>query len=224
MLTIGAALVAVFMITRNDGDDDSAALGETFDTGPTDSSVKRDGQDIPYEYDRVPRASLTSEDILSAAFVVTEDVFNSELMAPYDILIIPSTGGSMNRDLENERYQSWLRQAVADAKYVITLCDGAFPLAETGALDGLMATTFPGDRDVFSERYPLIDVRYDARFVHDGKFITSVGGGMSYEPALYLTELLFGRDDAVETAEGLVWEWNVESVPHVVVNSDGASN
>ncbi len=54
-------------------------------------------------------------------------------------------------------------------------------------------------------------------FVHDGKFITSVGGGLSYEPAFYLVEKLYSKEHAKRTAGGLVWDWELEKVPHWVV-------
>lgn len=202
--------------------------------------------------------------VLNAAFLGLERVYNSELMAPYDvlhhtifrdkdnyirpfivspdgqpitsfegitvlphfsfedapridILVIPSTENSMSADLENAELMAWLKQAVAQAQYVITACDGAFPLAATGVLDGRTATTFPGDRDRFAEMFPEIDVRYDVNFAVDGKYITSVGGGLSYEPALYLVEVLYSKTHAEQVAEGLVWDWNLETVPHVVV-------
>ncbi|MCH8247504.1 MAG: DJ-1/PfpI family protein [Bacteroidetes bacterium] len=215
--------------------------------------------------DTVALASTDHEQILSAGFVITDRVFNSELMAPYDvlhhtifrdensyiepfivsenglpitsfegitvlphfsfksapdidILVIPSANGSMTTDLENERLMAFLGEAVEKAQYVITLCDGAFPLAATGALNGKTATTFPGDRRAFAEAFPDVDVRFDVRFVQDGKFITSVGGGMSYEPALYLVEMLYGKEHADQTAEGLVWDWNVDEIPHTVIS------
>lgn len=199
-----------------------------------------------------------------AAFLVAEGVYNSELMAPYDVLhhtvfrdsldyiepfvvsadgeavttfeglvvtahhsfesapradllVIPSTVGSMDRDLEDDAYMAYVRRAVADAEWVITACDGAFPLAATGALDGRTATTFPGDRAALAERFPEVDVRDDVRLVVDGKYITSVGGGMSYEPAFWLVEHLWGAERVAGNAEGLVWDWDLASVPHLVV-------
>ncbi len=201
--------------------------------------------------------------VLTAGFVGIETVYNSELMAPYDvlqhsvfrdsvnyvetfivspdgqpfttfegitivphysfdeappidILVIPSTGGSMTADLENEALMTWLKEAVERARYVITVCDGAFPLAATGALDGRTATTFPGDRDRLAAMFPNIEVRYDANFVVDGKFVTSVGGARSYEPALYLVETLYGSEHVQRTAEGLVLDWDVGSIPHLI--------
>ena len=213
-----------------------------------------------------PGSAMAEEDgtgVLNAAFLCVDGVFNSELMAPYDvlqhsvfrdslnyiecfvvspdgkplvtfegitltphysfanvprvdILIIPSTDNSMGADLENEAYMSWVRQTVASASWVITVCDGAFPLAATGALDGRSATTFPSDREELARRFPAIDVRTDARLVVDGKFITSVGGGLSYEPAFYLVETLYSREHATRTARGLVWDWNLESLPRLI--------
>jgi transcriptional regulator GlxA family with amidase domain len=201
--------------------------------------------------------------VLRCAFVCVNGVFNSELIAPYDvlehsryrdeanyietfivspggapfvtaegitiqahysfenapaadILVIPSTETSMSDDLENERYMSYVKRAVAGATWVITVCDGAFPLAATGELDGRSATTFPSDREALAKRYPRIDVRTDARIVVDGKYITSVGGGMSYEPALWLVERLYGPEHASRTARGLVWPWDPGSVPTLV--------
>lgn len=201
--------------------------------------------------------------VLTAGFVGIDGVYNSELMAPYDvvqhsvfrdsvnyiapfivspdgqpfttfegititphysfddapaidILIIPSTEGSMSADLDNEALMTWLKQAVERAQYVVTTCDGAFPLAATGALDGRAATTFPADRDRLAEMFPEVDVRYDANFVVDGKFITSVGGALSYEPALYLVEMLYGYEHARRTAEGLVLDWDAKAIPHLI--------
>lgn len=201
--------------------------------------------------------------VINAAFVCVEGVYNSELMAPYDvlqhtvfrdpdnyvrcfivtpdgepfetfegititphfsfddapsadILVIPSTGTSMSDDLHNEALIDWIDRAAGKADWVITVCDGAFPLAATGALDYRQATTFPSDRGKLAEMFNKIEVRDDVRLVVDGKFITSVGGGMSYEPAFYLVERLYGREHAERTARGLVWPWSLSSVPHAV--------
>jgi len=206
----------------------------------------------------------SAKGVLHAAFVCTEGVFNSELMAPYDVLqhsvfrdslnyilpfivtedgeafttfeglsieahysfesapridivVIPSSINSTGSDLENSRLMTWLGRKITKARWVITLCDGAFVLAATGALDDRVATTFPGDRDRLAEMFPEIDVRYDVRFVVDGKFITSVGGAPSYEPAFYLVQLMYSQAHAERTSEGLVFDWDLQSVPHLIV-------
>lgn len=124
----------------------------------------------------------------------------------------------MTDDMKNPKYMGWVKKIEQTARFVITVCDGAFPLAATGALDGRTATTFPADRDKLAKLFPQVNVRYDVNFVVDGKYITSVGGALSYEPAFYLVEKLYSKEHALRTAGGLVWEWNLDEVPHVVVN------
>ena len=203
--------------------------------------------------------------ILTAGFICTPGVFNTELTAPWDVIqhsmyrddnnyvrtvlisengepfrtaeglmiaadysfdsapgrdivVMPSSERSMGPDLENERLIAWLRQRCEDADWVITLCDGAFTLAQTGLLDGSVATTFPGDREAFAARYTEIDVRFDVRFVVDGKYITSTGGAPSFEPAFWLMEELYGSEHVARTGQGLVYEWDAAMVPHLVVS------
>ncbi|MGH7494685.1 MAG: DJ-1/PfpI family protein [bacterium] len=152
----------------------------------------------------------TSEGIL-----ITPD-FSFTNAPEMDILLIPGTETSMTSDLQNAHFMSWLKQAIAAAEYVITLCDGAFPLAATGALDGRTATTFPGDREELATRFPKIQFRNDVTLVVDGKYLTSVGGALSYEPALYLVEKIYSREQAMKTAKGLVIDWDLQKVSHFI--------
>ncbi len=156
--------------------------------------------------------------VTSEGIRITPD-YSLATAPPIDILVLPSTETSMTADLENMVFMNWLKRAVENAQHVLTLCDGAFPLAATGALDGRTATTFPGDREEFAKRFPQIKVRFEASFVVDGKYITSVGGAASYEPALYLVEKLYSREHAVRTAQGLVIEWDLRKVAHLVAGN-----
>ena len=211
-----------------------------------------------------PDSEPAAHGVLSAAFVVLDGVYNSELMAPYDvlhhsifrdslnyvepyvvspdgtpvttfegltihahhsfdtappahILVIPSTLGSMDRDLANEEYIDWIREAADQADWVVTVCDGTFPLAATDLLSGYQVTTFPADRHQLAGMFTDVTVRFDSRLVVHDKFISSVGGAMSYEPALYLVQRLYGVEHAVKTAEGIALDWDLTAVPHTVV-------
>ena len=68
------------------------------------------------------------------------------------------------------------------------------------------------------EMFPNLDIRKDVLFVHDGKYITSAGGAKSFEAALYLCEYLYGKDIAQSLAGGLVIDWNLDHVPHIVID------
>ena len=67
------------------------------------------------------------------------------------------------------------------------------------------------------EMFPDLDIRKDVLFVHDGKYITSAGGAKSFEAALYLCEYLYGKDIAKSLAGGLVIDWNLDKVKHLVI-------
>jgi transcriptional regulator GlxA family with amidase domain len=134
-----------------------------------------------------------------------------------DILVIPSAENHLGSDLEDEKMLAFIEQVADKAMYVTSHCDGAFVLAKTGILDGVESTTFPSDIDAYQEMFPLLKVHKDVLFVHDGKFITSAGGAKSFEAALYLCEVLYGKKVAERLAQGLVIDWNLEEVPHLVV-------
>jgi len=212
------------------------------------------------EANRIEQA-LASDSVLTAGVVALDRVYNTELVAPYDVLehtyyrdstrfvapfivspngepvttfegievgahysfenappidvlVVPSTGNSLDTDLENDRFLRWLRETAQEAEHVLSVCYGAFPLAAAGLLDGRAATTFPGAQDQLAERFPALTVRNDARFVADGKYVTSVGGARSYEPALYLVEQLYGAETARSIARGLVLPWDLKAIPH----------
>ena len=141
--------------------------------------------------------------------------YDFESCPPIDVLVVPSALHNLDTDLENERLIDFVRERGAQAQWVLSLCDGAFVLAQAGLLDGLAATTFPSDIPAFEERFgERIDVRSDVSFVHDGKAITSVGGAPSFEAALYLCELLYGAKVARGIARGLVIDWDLSKVAH----------
>ncbi|MFT4566005.1 MAG: transcriptional regulator GlxA family with amidase domain [Saprospiraceae bacterium] len=134
-----------------------------------------------------------------------------------DILVVPSAEHHLDSDLENENMISWVSAVGNKAMYVTSHCDGAFVLAKAGLLDGYVSTTFPSDIGAYRKRFPHLDVREDVLFVHDDKYITSAGGAKSFEAALYLSELLYGDSIARSLASGLVIDWNLDDVDHIVI-------
>ena len=134
-----------------------------------------------------------------------------------DVLVIPSAEHHLDTDLEDEAMIAFVQKADKEAQYITSHCDGAFVLAKAGLLDDVVSTTFPSDIDRMREMFPDLDIRKDVLFVHDGKYITSAGGAKSFEAALYLAELLYGDEIARRLAQGLVIDWDLKEVPHLVV-------
>lgn len=143
--------------------------------------------------------------------------FVKDSLPVIDILVVPSAEHHLDTDLENENLVSFVKKTAENAQWVTSHCDGAFLLAEAGLLNGKVATTFPSDVEAMQQRYPEVEVREGILFVHDGKYITSAGGAKSFEAALYLSEYLYGAEIAKSLAKGLVIDWNLEEVPHIVV-------
>ena len=142
----------------------------------------------------------------------------TDSLPPIDILVVPSAEHHLDTDLENEAMLDFVKKADRQAQFVTSHCDGAFVLAKAGLLDEVVSTTFPGDIETYRQRFPQLKVEQDVWFVHDGKYITSAGGARSFEASLYLAELLYGKKIARSLAQGLVIDWKLEDVPHIVVD------
>ncbi|MCW8979912.1 MAG: DJ-1/PfpI family protein [Altibacter sp.] len=135
-----------------------------------------------------------------------------------DILVVPSAEHHLDSDLEDKVMIAFVQKAAKQARFVTSHCDGAFVLAKAGLLDHVVATTFPSDIGTMRNMFPELDIRENVLFVHDGKYITSAGGAKSFEAALYLCEYLYGKEIARSLAGGLVIDWNLEKVPHLIIN------
>lgn len=136
-----------------------------------------------------------------------------------DILVIPSAEHHLDSDLEDEKLVAFVKKTAMEATWVTSHCDGAFLLAKTGLLDGMHCTTFPNDIAAMREMFDKPIVEDSVVFVHHDKFITSVGGAKSFEASLYLCELLYGKQNADDLAEGMVIDWDLSKTPHIVTAS-----
>ncbi|MCR9172347.1 MAG: DJ-1/PfpI family protein [bacterium] len=139
--------------------------------------------------------------------------FLTDELPHIDIFVIPSAEHHLDSDLEDEKLIDFVRKTAEKATWVTSHCDGAFLLAKTGLLDGKHCTTFPADLEAMRDMFEAPIVEDSVWFVHDGKFITSVGGAKSFEASLFLCELLYGKENAIDLAEGLVIDWNPRDIP-----------
>lgn len=136
-----------------------------------------------------------------------------------DILVIPSAEHHLDSDLRDAKLIQFVKQTSEKATWVTSHCDGAFVLAKTGLLDGKHCTTFPADIEAMKSMFDRPIVEDSVWFVHDGKYITSVGGARSFEASLYLCELLYGTQNAKDLADGLVIDWDLSKIPSKVIAS-----
>ena len=125
-----------------------------------------------------------------------------------DVILIP--GGGVNNALQDDRVVSWIRQRTPQAKYVLSVCNGAFIVAKAGLLDGLTATTTAGRIEQLANEYPKIHVVRE-RVVDNGKFITAGGLSSGIDGALHVIEREYGRSRAAGVARRIEYKWDPES-------------
>jgi transcriptional regulator GlxA family with amidase domain len=120
---------------------------------------------------------------------------------PPDVTVIP--GGDMRAVEGNGAVLAWVRKNSTSRQIVMSVCTGAFVLAEAGLLDGLPATTHHFGHDALASAYPRIQVMRSGRFVDNGTIVTAGGVSAGIDAALHVVERLVGRDAADWTAR----EW-----------------
>jgi len=118
-----------------------------------------------------------------------------------DLLIVPGGEGSRRGHPE---LVAWLRAHARRAERLVSVCTGAFLLAEAGLLDGRHVTTHWAYCAALARKYPAIRVDEDPIFVRDGNLATSAGVTAGIDLALALVEDDLGRDAALDVARHLV--------------------
>jgi transcriptional regulator GlxA family with amidase domain len=136
----------------------------------------------------------------SSGLTLVPDVDLSGAGAP-DTVVVP--GGEGTRDLDPAIVR-WLRAHASRTRRVVSVCSGAFLLAEAGLLAGRRATTHWRYCGTLARRYPDVRVEPEPIFVRDGPIATSAGVTAGIDLALALVEEDLGRDVALAIARHLV--------------------
>lgn len=97
-----------------------------------------------------------------------------------------------------------VRDAHRNGARIVSLCTGAFVLAEAGLLDGLRATTHWAHAEVMARRYPRVEVDPDVLYVDNGQVLTSAGKAAAVDLSLHLVRSDYGTAAANTAARRLV--------------------
>ena len=109
----------------------------------------------------------------------------------------------------------WLRKVHEQHALIMSVCTGAFRVAESGLLDGKAATTHHASLQRLANQYPRIAVRSSVRYVESDPLILTAGGLSSgIDSALHVVELYYGPQVAQATADymeyqGQGWKTNL---------------
>ncbi|MEV7937371.1 GlxA family transcriptional regulator [Kitasatospora sp. NPDC088264] len=122
-------------------------------------------------------------------------------VGPVHTLLVP---GGLGSDLPDGALVARIRELAGRAERVVSVCTGAFLLAEAGLLAGRRATTHWAYCEALARRFPDVEVDPDPIHVRDGNVATSAGVTAGIDLALALVEEDLGRDAALLIARHLV--------------------
>lgn len=122
-----------------------------------------------------------------------------------DVLVVP--GGGIGNALHSDATTQYVKETSAKATLTMSVCNGAFILANAGLLDGLTATTTAHNIPKLAAQYPKVKVVTDQRYVDNGKIITTGGLSAGIDGAIHVVERLDGRGAAQEVALGEEYDW-----------------
>jgi cyclohexyl-isocyanide hydratase len=120
----------------------------------------------------------------------------------FDLLCIP--GGFGVVDLINDQVTlDFVRRQAAGAKYITSVCVGAFVLGAAGLLRGKRATT----HWAYTQLLPLVGATHEkARVVRDGDVITAGGVTSGIDFGLVLVSEIAGRQAAETVQLGIEYD------------------
>ncbi|MCT6775179.1 MULTISPECIES: GlxA family transcriptional regulator [Streptomyces] len=93
-----------------------------------------------------------------------------------------------------------LLAAARDGTRIASICTGTFPLAATGLLDGLRATTHWLAADLLAASHPAVEVDPDVLYVDNGRILTSAGAAAGLDLCLHMIRRDYGSAVAADAA------------------------
>jgi putative intracellular protease/amidase len=121
-----------------------------------------------------------------------------------DIVIVPAV-------MRNDRpvLLDWLRAQADKGATVVSICEGAWVVANAGLLEGKHATTHWFAMNSIAEKFPGTTWVRNSRWVVDGKMMSTTGVSASVPASLVLVEAIAGHAVAERTAQSLgVAQWD----------------
>jgi transcriptional regulator GlxA family with amidase domain len=148
---------------------------------------------------RVVTVAESAEPLKTMGGITVKPDFAFDKAPKADVVVVP--GG--NTRAVGKAGREWVKKASADAEVALSVCFGAYLLADAGLLDGVEATTHHWGSDGITPAAPKCTVVTGKRFVYSGMVVTTAGVTAGIDGALHVVERLLGKEAARWTAE----EW-----------------
>jgi transcriptional regulator GlxA family with amidase domain len=153
-------------------------------------------QDAPF---RLYTVSETAKPFHAGGMQIIPDYTLETAPAP-KVIVIPA----QNND--GEAVLQWIRKSSKNADVVMSVCTGAYLLAQTGLLAGKAATTHHASYVDLATKFPDIHVTRGVRFVEAGNLASSGGLSSGIDLAFRVVERYFGREVATQTAYDMEYQ------------------
>lgn len=127
-----------------------------------------------------------------------------------DIVMIPGGIGT-RREVNNAAFLDAVAGLATDAPQVATICTGSGVLAKTGLLDGIRATSNKMAWKWATAQSANVLWTPRARWVEDGKYVSSSGVSAGTDMALGLIARIYGKDMARWVANRAEYRWNEDA-------------
>jgi len=124
-----------------------------------------------------------------------------------DIMMVPGGEGTFT-ELNNQVFLDFIKKQDQATQLTTSVCTGSALLAKAGLLKGRKATSNKNFFSLAVQQDPSVDWQGKARWVEDGKYITSSGVSAGTDMALGLVAKLYGSERAGLLAHSLEYEWN----------------
>jgi transcriptional regulator GlxA family with amidase domain len=127
-----------------------------------------------------------------------------------DVILVPGGLGTRKQVL-NCALLEWLKRRSDEAEIVTSVCTGAALLARAGLLDGRTATSNKKSFGWVVEQGPAVRWVRQARWVEDGRFVTSSGVSAGIDMTLSVIARVAGADAAERIAVRMEYDWHRDS-------------
>jgi transcriptional regulator GlxA family with amidase domain len=165
---------------------------------------------------------LTKASIVSQGFVRVTPQYSIEDCPEPDIIVLPGGGTSIPRN--DAKFMAWLKRSVPNTQATMSICTGAFILADAGLLDGQKATTWHNAIGALRREATETEVLANTRFVDNGRIITTAGVSAGIDGALHIVAREQGEEAAAETAKYMEYDWDRKRNPGLVAPEKEPTN
>ena len=147
---------------------------------------------------------LTMRPALRIQPEATTSQFDARFPEGADYVIVPAVVR-----YDDPALLAWIAAQGAKGSTIVSICDGALVVANSGLLDGRRATAHWATYGLRTKAYPTTTWVKNTRYVADGKLVSSAGISAAMPVSIALVEAIAGYERAATVAQGLgITDWS----------------